>query len=302
MHWRIWLGVTIGGILISTGFAAPEIPAGGELNEKTGLTSFVGCELLPVEWADGDSFRAKFPDGSERTLRLYGADCIEWHVTDDSDATRLRAQRRYFGLTGPVEESIRTAKQFGEAAAKRTQELLSKPFKVYTAFADGRGDERFQRVYAFVQTADGEDLSSVLVREGLARAYGVNRRTPWSASGDEYQNGLRDLELTAASNRRGVWKETNWDKLVGERQSQRTEEAELALAIRPKAAELASINPNTASRDELMSLPGVGETTAVRIIEARAQGPFRSPEDLRRVPGIGPKAMETLTPFLRFGS
>jgi hypothetical protein len=48
--------------------------------------------------ADEDSFQIQTPEGQEHTIRLYGADCIEWHVSDDSDARRLRAQRRYFGI------------------------------------------------------------------------------------------------------------------------------------------------------------------------------------------------------------
>ena len=58
-----------------------------------------GCRLIPTKWADGDSFLVISPDRGEFTLRLYGADCIEWHVADASDERRLRAQRRYFGIS-----------------------------------------------------------------------------------------------------------------------------------------------------------------------------------------------------------
>ena len=58
-----------------------------------------GCRLIPTKWADGDSFLVVSPDRGEFTLRLYGADCIEWHVADASDERRLRAQRRYFGIS-----------------------------------------------------------------------------------------------------------------------------------------------------------------------------------------------------------
>lgn len=50
------------------------------------------------------------------------------------------------------------------------------------------------------------------------------------------------------------------------------------------------ININTATADELETLPGVGEATAAAIIEDReSNGPFSAPEDLMRVSGIGEK-------------
>jgi hypothetical protein len=85
------------------------------------LTRLEGCTLVPTEWADGDSFLIRTKAGEEHTIRLYGADCIEWHVTDDSDARRLRAQRRYFGISGfggSPQTSIEAAKGFGEKAAE----------------------------------------------------------------------------------------------------------------------------------------------------------------------------------------
>jgi endonuclease YncB( thermonuclease family) len=64
------------------------------------LQTFENARLIPTEWADGDSFLVALPNGEEHTVRLYGADCIEYHVTDATDAVRLRAQRRYFGIKG----------------------------------------------------------------------------------------------------------------------------------------------------------------------------------------------------------
>jgi len=146
-----------------------------------GLEHFENVKLVPTEWADGDSFLARFPDGEERTLRLYGADCIEWHIGDETDARRLRAQRRYFGITGvggSPSASIELATGLGEKAASATRELLAKPFAVHTAFADARGDGRYKRYYAFVTTSAGKDLAQELVARGLARAFGVYRAAP----------------------------------------------------------------------------------------------------------------------------
>ena len=59
------------------------------------------------------------------------------------------------------------------------------------------------------------------------------------------------------------------------------------------AAGSQKININTASADELMNLKGIGEKKATTIIEFRKNnGPFKQPEDLIKVPGIGPKTLE----------
>jgi competence protein ComEA len=55
------------------------------------------------------------------------------------------------------------------------------------------------------------------------------------------------------------------------------------------------VDLNSATADALDTLPGVGPATAAKIIADRTEnGPFRSVEDLMRVPGIGAKRFETL--------
>lgn len=61
------------------------------------------------------------------------------------------------------------------------------------------------------------------------------------------------------------------------------------------------INVNTASKEELISLPGIGETIAQRIIEYRqTHGPFHRPEDLLAVKGIGPKKLDQIRDLISF--
>lgn len=54
------------------------------------------------------------------------------------------------------------------------------------------------------------------------------------------------------------------------------------------------ININTCTKDELMSLPGVGEVTASKIIDYRSANKFKSIEDIMNVSGIGTKKYEDL--------
>ena len=265
------------------------------------LTHLERCTLVPTEWADGDSFRVRTAGGEELTIRLYGADCIETNIRDESDARRLRAQRRYFGISGfggSPQASIEAAKGFGGKAAEEITLALAEPSSVHTAYSDARGDARYKRFYGFVTTSKGEDLATRLVGLGLARAFGVYRETPDGTTKDEMSASLKDLELKAAKKGLGAWAATDWELLPEERKEERTENAEIEQAIAPRGlASGETINPNTAARDELMELPGIGEVIANRIIESR---PYTKLEDLDKVNGIGEQILLRIAPFLVF--
>ena len=58
------------------------------------------------------------------------------------------------------------------------------------------------------------------------------------------------------------------------------------------------ININTATTAQLEMLPRIGPALAARIIEDRTRkGPYRTLDDLDRVPGIGPKTILRLVPY-----
>jgi competence protein ComEA len=59
------------------------------------------------------------------------------------------------------------------------------------------------------------------------------------------------------------------------------------------------VNLNTATLTELLQLPRVGPKTAERILAFRQEhGPFRRPEDIMNVKGIGEKAFLRLQPYI----
>ncbi len=60
-----------------------------------------------------------------------------------------------------------------------------------------------------------------------------------------------------------------------------------------------TLDPNVANDEELDRLPGVGPSRALLIVRERQEnGPYRSIDDLARVPGIGPASVERMRSFL----
>lgn len=60
------------------------------------------------------------------------------------------------------------------------------------------------------------------------------------------------------------------------------------------------VNINTATQEQLETLPGIGPTKAKAIIEYReTKGPFRNPIDIQKVRGIGPKTWEQFKDRIR---
>lgn len=77
---------------------------------------------------------------------------------------------------------------------------------------------------------------------------------------------------------------------------------ELQAVANGGASPSGKVNINTATAEQLDTLPGIGESTAQKIIADReANGPFASPEDLKRVSGIGDKKFAELADLITVG-
>jgi competence protein ComEA len=77
--------------------------------------------------------------------------------------------------------------------------------------------------------------------------------------------------------------------------------AGVALAA-PKAAPAGKININTATAQQLETLPGVGAKLAARIVEYRQKaGGFKSAQELMNVQGVGEKNFARIQPHLTVG-
>lgn len=62
---------------------------------------------------------------------------------------------------------------------------------------------------------------------------------------------------------------------------------------------LSTININTASQSELETLPGIGPSTALKIINYRdTNGKFKKIEDIMNVPGIGESKFDSLKEYI----
>jgi competence ComEA-like helix-hairpin-helix protein len=62
------------------------------------------------------------------------------------------------------------------------------------------------------------------------------------------------------------------------------------------------VNLNTASSEELQLVPGIGPSTADKILQMRkSYGAFKSVYDLLAIKGIGPKRMEKMRKYLTVG-
>jgi len=280
--------------------------------------TFENCRLIENPANDGDSFHASSGE-KEYLFRLYMVDAPE---TDEIKPGRLVEQAKYFAIAVPQ------AIEVGRAAKEFAREKLSEPFTVFTRMSDAMGSSNLERVYAFVQTKDG-DLGEQLVRNGLARNHGRKGAPPGLKDSRQEVEKLQQFEDEARQEKIGGWgvnagrlnvraqKPASFSVFVSEKKP-RLRATPLPntfsrISPTPKPSPTATSSPvegkkshakekiglgkidiNTATEKELRTVPGIGPVMAARIIAAR---PFRSADDLKRVSGIGDKKYAKIRPY-----
>ena len=259
------------------------------------LQMFSSVRLVNNPANDGDSFFVE-AGGKSFHVRLYFVDCPETSTSFKSGAQRVREQARHFGLS-PAARAI----HFGNEATTFVERILAKPFTVHTAFASTPGRSAKGRVYGFIITADGDDLASLLVKNGFARTHGIGRKTPNGIPRNEMIERLRDLETSAMLKRIGIWSESDPERIAEFRAEQRSDDKELEDLQRNGGKDKSPQDPldlNTVTEKELQSIKGVGPALAKRIIAGR---PYKAVDDLLKVKRIGPKILEKIRPYVVVG-
>ena len=252
------------------------------------------CRFILNPANDGDSFHVS-AGNEEYIFRLHLIDAPE---TEAMEPRRLIEQAKYFEITVPQ------AIEVGEAAKAFTREKLAEPFTVFTRRSDAMGRSKNERLYAFVQTKEG-DLGEQLVRNGLARFHGVKVIPPGSSGSLPERQKLQQFEDEAKREKIGGWG-VNVGRLKDRAQKpdaysfftlgKGSVSQTISTSVRGKQLPLGKIDINTATEEELKTIPGIGPVMAARIIAAR---PFKSGDELKKVGGIGDKKYETIRPYFK---
>jgi len=291
------------------------------LQASGGWETLEGCRLSRNDSNDADSFHVRH-GGKDYIFRLYFVDAPETSMMVPS---RVREQATIFGIS---QERVLVA---GEQATKFALGHLKRPFTVRTRWQHARGQSALPRHYAFVETADGQDLGELLAAAGHVRSYGAAAAPPGKQV-ERLRQRYDRLEQKAKRGGLGAWgdgknsstallddeEEGEPDGSVEERVTgglmaeiwgsamvEREPVPAPAPAVsapppaepeaKPGVTKDGKVDLNHATAAELQTLPGIDAATAEAIIAAR---PFTGSHELLRVPGVTPTTLKQIFPLI----
>lgn len=172
---------------------------------RSGWTIHRACTLVTHPHNDGDSFRAKLPDGSEREFRLYFVDTPESQFKryrdGNTNAKRIAEQARYFNNI-----SSDQAVAIGGKAKQFTLSLLrDTPFDIITKHEAVFDSERQYAHIELHYEAQRQRLDEMLVQRGLARIHTQGADLADGTSLEKHRQHLRALEAKAKQQKIGAW-------------------------------------------------------------------------------------------------
>lgn len=172
--------------------------------EENGWTIHRNCTLVTHPLNDGDSFRVKLPDGSERDYRLYFVDTPESQFKryrdGNTNAKRIGEQARYFNISSDKAVAI------GSKAKEFTLSILEDDFIDVITKNEAVFDS--ERHYAHIEMnyhAQRQRLDEMLVKRGLARIYTQGADLADGTSLEKHRQDLRSLEAKAKQQKLGAW-------------------------------------------------------------------------------------------------
>ncbi|MBC8002813.1 MAG: helix-hairpin-helix domain-containing protein [Opitutaceae bacterium] len=270
--------VILGGWLLLTAWAAIGQQTRTSENPEGKWEVLEGCILSTNSISDGDSFQVEHK-GRTYIFRIYFVDAPE---SDASLTDRITDQAAYFGLS-PADVA-----RGGKLAGEFTRDKLSgREFTVVTRWQNAMGRSTLARFYG-IALVQGKNLSEELVAAGFARIYGLRANWPEGTRSTTTINKLKNLEMQAREQRRGLWDEKGF--------SRQTDRAATPATAKVGKAVTAPMDLNEANYEELQTLPGIGPKLAERIVASR---PFHKVDDLLKVGGIGTQILERIRPLVR---
>ena len=115
---------------------------------------------------------------------------------------------------------------------------------------------------------------------------------------------LNQAEILSDGDKVRIYSKEETQKMqeAGVKEESGTAERSVETNQQNQTQDAGKVNINTASAEELQTIPGIGAAKAAAIIEYReVQGEFKSTEEIQNVPGIKGKTFEKIQPYLTAG-